>query len=258
MVMGDDILLVGSLNGKQESNINTGNVFVWSIDSSFPDGKMWTQQSELSPTTLSGYDEFGKEIAYMDNTAVVSAIGDDSMFRDAGAVYVFNRDGVQWSEGGKLVVEDAREDQYFGGSLALYSGGLLVGSLEGKFQNNKHIVTGNTSAGDWGEAERTNTVYFFGSASAHQGAWSLQATLTHGERFFGDQFGWSVALSANVAIVGARYDGGESGGAYTFSRPSGSSSLWTQAQKLLPLDARSGWPGRLPRGRPQHPAASQA
>jgi hypothetical protein len=71
--------------------------------------------------------------------------------------------------------------------------------------------------------------------------------LVHGDpnvgNSFGDRFGWSVSVSGDTAVVGTptKDDFGDlSGAAYVFVRAGGEASLWTQAAKLIPLDARRG------------------
>jgi hypothetical protein len=76
-----------------------------------------------------------------------------------------------------------------------------------------------------------------GSASA---AWPQRASLTSEDGIAGDFFGFSVSISGDYCIVGARFDGQDSGGcgaAYMFKRQNG---LWTEQQKLVPSDCDSG------------------
>ena len=54
----------------------------------------------------------------------------------------------------------------------------------------------------------------------------------------GDNFGYSVAISGNYAIVGARYEDDSaiitnSGAAYIFERTIGTTGIWTQVQTVL-------------------------
>lgn len=72
------------------------------------------------------------------------------------------------------------------------------------------------------------------------GAWTLQATLTPDDGVAGDQFGVSVALDGDTAVVGSYYHttarGMFSGSAYVFTR---SGTTWTQQAKLAPDQGRS-------------------
>lgn len=74
------------------------------------------------------------------------------------------------------------------------------------------------------------------------GTWSQQAKLIAGGGAAGDEFGWSVALEGNTAVVGARsHDVGarpNQGAAYVFVR---SGTTWTQQAELTsPADTSAG------------------
>ena len=78
--------------------------------------------------------------------------------------------------------------------------------------------------------------------------WSQQQELTASDAGVTDRFGWSVAVSGDVAIVGANLDddmGTDSGSAYVFQYDG---DVWTEVQKLTASDATTfdlfGWPFR--------------
>ena len=67
--------------------------------------------------------------------------------------------------------------------------------------------------------------------------WSQQAKLTAADGAAGDEFGCSVAISGDTAVVGARYDAvganADQGSAYVFVR---SGTTWSQQAKLTAAD----------------------
>lgn len=72
-----------------------------------------------------------------------------------------------------------------------------------------------------------------------------EAKLTASDGAQADLFGWSVAISGNTALVGARFDddkGSNSGSAYLFAR---TGSTWSQQQKITASDGAAddyfGW-----------------
>ena len=74
-------------------------------------------------------------------------------------------------------------------------------------------------------------------------AWGQVAKLTATDGAAGDEFGWSVALSGDAAIVGAPFDadaGDASGSAYLFARDQGGTEAWDQVAKLTAGDAAAG------------------
>ena len=68
-------------------------------------------------------------------------------------------------------------------------------------------------------------------------SWSEQQKIQSSDKQSGDRFGNSVAISenGNTAIVGAYAEGFASGAAYIFTR-SGTSSSWSEQQKIRALD----------------------
>ena len=61
------------------------------------------------------------------------------------------------------------------------------------------------------------------------GTWQKEATLTASDGAVGDEFGRSVAISGDRAIVGAPADESGTGAAYVFARTDGT---WTEVEKL--------------------------
>jgi hypothetical protein len=64
-----------------------------------------------------------------------------------------------------------------------------------------------------------------------------QAALTATSSIFGDEFGYSVAISGDTAVVGADGVSSDTGAAYVFTR---SASVWSQQQKLTATDGAAG------------------
>jgi hypothetical protein len=90
----------------------------------------------------------------------------------------------------------------------------------------------------------------YGTGSAYAfvqsgGVWTQQAKLTASDAAQNDQFGGSVSISGNRAVIGAVYDdhagGANAGSAYVFIRSGGPGAPgWTQQAKLTPSDAAAG------------------
>ena len=127
----------------------------------------------------------------------------------------------------KLTAGDAaRDDDFFGVAVAVDGDTALVGAVH---------------AYDAGFDYRTGAAYVFTKNSA--GSWT-HTTLTALDRNDGHEFGQSVALDGDTAVVGApgadKGEAGEgqvtgTGAAYVFIR--GSAGSWTQAAKLTAEDA---------------------
>lgn len=75
-----------------------------------------------------------------------------------------------------------------------------------------------------------------GHVTAALGDWAQEAKLLASDGEAEERFGWSVSISGDTAIVGARYDddnGSHSGSAYVFHYDG---ATWVQEAKLLACD----------------------
>ena len=169
----------------------------------------WTQQEKLTPSDGAKSDWFGHAVAVSEDTAVIGAPFHDDEGPSSSAAYVFHRRGTRWAQQAKLTASDAAAEDRFGDAVA---------------------VSGDTTVvGAWGDADATGAAYVF---QRNGTTWSQQAKLTAIDAAAADQFGGSVAISGDTAVVGAfRHDDPhpDSGTAYVFQR---SGTTWTQQAKL--------------------------
>src|SRR5690349_10642758 len=126
-------------------------------------------------------------------------------------------DGSIWS-GQKVVIDDGAQGDFFGWSVAIDGQTALVGAY------------GTTVNGQ----EQQGAVYVFTESN---GIWTQTAKLIadDGRRF--DIFGSAVALSGDVAAIGAYQSNLSVGAVYVFT---GSGSLWSQKAKLTADDGVRG------------------
>lgn len=122
-----------------------------------------------------------------------------------------------------VVGDDITDYSMFGMSVAIDGNTALIGS------NQKNPL---------GPAVGNGVVYVFTKSSA---GWTQTEKLVANDGVFGDEFGISVALQGDTAIIGAyraEVSGNEQQGAvYVFRTLAGA---WTQTQKLSPADAEAG------------------
>jgi hypothetical protein len=176
--------------------------------------KPWTQQAKLLATGGAASDRFGFSTALSadGNVAIVGAIGGNY---GKGAAFIFTRSVSGWVQQAELKDPSGAANDDFGYSVALSAdGGTALVGARGK-------STGRGSA-----------FVFTGSGSS----WTQQAELTASNGADMDDFGISVALSADgdIALVGA--EGKNS--AYVFTR---SGSIWSQqGNALIPSDVALG------------------
>ena len=172
----------------------------------------WTQEEVLFPPIARNGDGFGEAVALFGTSVVIGAPGGGATF--AGEVHLFNRVATNnWTLTQTLAATDASSVDSFGCSVALSRTSIMI-------VGSKDDSTGS--------AFQHGSVYLFKQLGD---VWSQAAKLTASDLSAQDHFGASVCVQNNIAAVGAPdADGG--GAVYIFTRPSGSSDVWSQVQKL--------------------------
>lgn len=199
-----DALLVGA-PGSQDDVHGMAFVFV-------REGDRWSLESTLPAMDERNRDEFGSAVALAESTALVGnwreAIGASQA---QGAVRVFVRGKGGWAAtDGHLTVGDGSErGDALGYSVALSGDTALVG----------------TWSDDINSHEDQGSVRVF---VRHGNGWSQQTRLFSRSGRDHDQFGYSVALSGDVAVVGAPGTASK-GAAYVFQR---NGDEWFQRAEL--------------------------
>lgn len=274
-----DTALVGA-PGDDSSGTASGAVHVFTQDTN----GQWQEKQKLSAANGTAGDLFGTALALHDGIAVIGAHGDNAQGSFAGAAYIFVRDaqGV-WNKTQKLVATDGAAGNLFGWSVALDEGIIVIGARgnedrtdysgavyvfmqgqTGVWTEVQKLTPSDGSARDnfganiavYGEtiligapgrddkSSATGAAYLF--IQEESGHWRELQKLTASDASAGDEFGYSVALKEETALVGARFakgskdqDGnGETdriGAVYVFAY--GASHIgtqWSEAQKLLP------------------------
>ncbi len=218
---GDTALIGVRFDDDDANGLESGSAYVFTRS-----GTTWSQQARLTAADGSDRDWFGVRVAIEGDTAVVPADADDSDVNgvDSGSVYVFTRSGTTWTQQAKLTASDGAAVDLFGYSVALSGDTILIGA---RFDDD-----------DFNGVD-SGSVYVFIRCGT---SWSQQAKLTAADGEAGDEFGYSVALSGDTAVITANADdsdvnGVDSGSAYVFTR---SGSDWSQRAKLIAADGEAG------------------
>ncbi len=184
----------------------------------FRKGQTWKQQAKLIASDAGKGDTFGTAVFVHGNTAVVGANGaTHSGKRYAGAAYVFVRNGNTWTEQAKLTASDAGKADRFGSDVTMHGKTIIVGAP----------FLDSENKGDSGAAY----IYVMDGNT-----WKQQAKLTPKDSQKGHKFGTGMAVTPNIAIIGAPFDNSEEvggGAAYSFVRVDG---IWTEQAKVSPKD----------------------
>jgi hypothetical protein len=253
VALSGDTLAVGAIgeasnatgvNGDQNSNsaANAGAVYVFTRS-----GVTWTQQAYVKASNIGSGDEFGYSVALSGDTLAVGAIGEASnatgvngnqnnnSVLNAGAVYVFTRSGVKWTQQAYIKASNTGQDDAFGWSVALSGDTLAVGAI-GEASN----ATGVNGDQNNNIVANAGAVYVFTRSGV---TWTQQAYVKASNTDSKDAFGYSVALSGDTLAVGATGEASqatgtsgdagaqadnsaiEAGAVYVFTR---SGVTWTQ------------------------------
>ncbi|MDI1446786.1 hypothetical protein [Polyangium sp. 6x1] len=160
-------------------------------------------------------DEFGTSVAISGDTIVVGAYGDDDNGSVSGSAFVFFRTAGTWAQQAKLAPPDGKANDWFGYSVAVAGDTALIAAPFALASQGKAYAYTRTG-----------------------GVWAQQAQILAMDGDGGDQFGYSVSLVGDTAVIGARYDDPQStGSAYVFLRTGG---VWAQEKKLTGSDAGLG------------------
>jgi chitodextrinase len=216
-------------------------------------GSTWSQQQELT-TSGAAQDQFGSSVTMSadGNTALIGAPGTNSR---QGAAYVFTRSGSIWSQQVELTASDGAAGDNFGSfSVTLSADGntALIGApTKNSWQGAGYVFTRSgsiwsqqveltasdgASASNFGvfvtlSADGSTALIGADDKNSAQGAayvftrygstWSWRQEVTAFDGASGDDFGGSVALSAdgNTAIIGAIGTNSWQGAAYVFNNP---------------------------------------
>ena len=218
VAISGDIALVGAqFNGDRGSR--TGSAYVFARNEGGPDN--WGQVARLTADDGAFEDKFGRAVAIDGDIAIVGAYHDDDAGSASGSAYLFARnEGGQdnWGQVAKLTAGDAATDDELGRSVSLSGDLAIIGAFR-----------------DDDAGSESGSAYLFDVATGKQ-----LHKLTAADAAEGDRFGFSVAISGDLAIVGALEDddeGFDSGSAYVFSRNEGGPDNWGQVAKPVAPDA---------------------
>lgn len=182
-------------------------------------GAIWTEEDILTASDGAANDFFGRSVSISGDYAIVGAgLHDTGGNFNQGKAYIFKRSGTTWNEEDILTASDGAEINIFGHSVSISGDYAVIGAY-------LHDTGGNTFQGKAYIFKRDGT------------AWSEQAILTSSDGVAEDEFGFSVSISGDYAVIGAHLHntGGQvdQGKAYVFKR---SGEIWSEQAILTASD----------------------
>ena len=179
----------------------------------------WALQAKLIPSDGEPEDLFGFSVAMDGDTVIVGSHRSNVPGADAGSAYIFVRRGSDWIQQARLIANDANEFEWFGYAVAISGNTAIVGAIRS-----------NTTGKDSGAA------YIF---VRNGDLWTQQAKLVGDNTEPRDNFGFSVAVSGDIVVIGSPGNT-STGSAYIFEREG---AEWVQRRnrvrlRMFPYDPR--------------------
>jgi hypothetical protein len=211
-------------------------------------GANWNRQAVLRASNGELVDMFGESVAISGDTIVVAASAEDSDATgingsqtnnsaiNSGAVYIFVRNGTNWTQQAYLKASNTGAHDRFGASVAISGDTVVVGA-----NSEDSNATGISGDQTNNLRDGSGAAYVFVRNGTN---WTQQAYLKASNTGSGDVFGSSLSVSDNTLVVGAEGEDSSaigingnqsdntatnSGAAYVFVR---NGTTWTQQAYL--------------------------
>lgn len=271
-----DIAIVGApMDDDPLSGADSGGAYVFRRTA----GGAWTQEARLGAFESGPGDQFGFAVAFEGEFALIGAPNHDTNGFDSGAAYLFapGAPGL-WTEETQLLAPDGQLGDQYGRSVSVSGQYFLVGAPRSNYWGpasgaayfGRRVVAGLVvadgkiapDAGAPGEefgaavalrgftaligaplvndgATDTGAAFVFRRIGMLSIPWLQEAKLTPTTPGGADQFGQSVAIETEAALIGSGLTGAtDAGRAQVFlRRPSG---LWQAWSVLEPADIGAG------------------
>lgn len=205
-ISGDAILI-----GAPYKDTMAGTSYVFRFQ-----GQDWQEEQELLGTGVMLHDQFGQSVSLSGEWAAVGSMYDSDIFQSSGSVYLFRYENYSWYQETEIHLSDAAVGDTFGHAVAISGNTLLAGAYQSD-------ALGNSSGAAY--------AYYFNGLN-----WGREQKLLPSDGAEGDNFGVRLALSGNMALIGAAWDddqGLNSGSAYIFDLTPPPLSLQISPSPLL-------------------------
>ena len=174
----------------------------------------WEFHTKLIASDAETMTHFGSSVDIHGAYAVVGSVYDHLISSDEGSAYVFYNNAGTWEEVAKLTADDPQQNDEFGKSVGIHDDFIIVGM--------------------YGDDDFSGSAYLFQNNS---GTWEQHSKIYAEDASFIANFGWSVDIYEDYAIVGAWGDNDvdyDNGAVYIFTYED---DTWSQEVKILPSDA---------------------
>ncbi|MCH8153405.1 MAG: FG-GAP repeat protein, partial [Planctomycetes bacterium] len=259
---GDVALVAAGHVHEDDAGVFYGAVFVFRYN-----GSLWVEEDELLASDSAWQDGFGASVSISGDLAVIGALLDDDNGANSGSAYIFRYDGSNWVEEQKLLASDGAAGNFFGTAVGIDGDTAVIGA-DGPTSGSAYVFRFDAQTSRWIEDQKlvasdgpghefgvsvsisadatligarlddengsnAGSAYLF-RFEPDTSQWVEEQKLLASDGAAGDQFGRSVAIDGDIAVIGAwagDANGPYTGPAYVF-RYRG--SRWVEQQQLLP------------------------
>jgi hypothetical protein len=188
LVMDDDFIVVGAPGADDD----LGAVYFYQRED-----VEWIEVNRCVPFDTLGTKGLGVSLAMEDDMVLAGAISEDFNVENSGAVYAYQRAGNNWEEAGIITASDGEENDFFGCSVDLTKNGSEYKAIIGaRFNNN------------------IGSAYIF---SYCYGDWNQQSKIVGSANQNHENFGQSVTIDGNKAVISTRFSNSPSSSVFTYS-----------------------------------------
>ncbi|AFM27770.1 Ca2+-binding protein, RTX toxin [Desulfomonile tiedjei DSM 6799] len=178
----DGEYMIFGTTGDDQCGLDAGAACIYHLENG-----MWTPQQKITPADGSEEALFGISVSIdNDGYAIIGAAYDDDNGYSSGSAYIFHWNGTSWVQEQKLTASDGESRDTFGASVVIDGEYALVGAPCWA------VSAGGSSA--------SCSVYAF---HLDGGAWVEDQILSAEDRWWKQNFGWSVAMDGQNFIIGS-------------------------------------------------------
>ena len=206
-----------------DNGSNSGSAYIFHRIETLPGTFIWSQVAKLVAPDGSADDFFGTSVSISGDDAVVGAPRyDDDRGADIGSMYIFKRSEDTWSTWGASVDNAGAAGDEFGWSVSIDGHFALAGA---HFYDDEGLTNSGSAR-------------IFEEIVYNSGVWGSGAYqwLKPSDGAASDEFGFSVSISGDNAVIGTlKYING-TGTAYIFQKSTDEDD-WLQFVKLIASDS---------------------
>ena len=205
-----DYAIIGAYHD-DDHGLKSGSAYIYHFD-----GVSWNQVQKIVPADVGLDDRFGTSVSISGDVAIIGCVYDSDLGSRSGSAYIYRNSTAGWVLESKITASDGAIDDRFGRSVSIQGDAAVVGAI---WDDDNGIDSGSAY------------VFRFDGTT-----WNQEAKIIASDGATLDKFGWSVSMSQDELIVGAKWNdalGLDSGAAYIY-RYDG--TTWAQEAKLIPSD----------------------